>query len=357
MHTGKFLTMKDFRKIQVLPGESIRKTIQIIDESAMQIALVVDGENKLVGTVTDGDIRRAILKGYSLGEAIEKVMNRTPIVCQQEENREAILARLRIKQLHHMPVVDASGCLVGLETLDELLVPNERENVVVLMAGGMGTRLLPLTEDCPKPMLQIGGRPILETILLNFIEHGFRQFYISVNYKSDVIVDYFGDGTRWGVEIQYVHETRKLGTAGALSLLPHLLTQPILVMNGDLLTKINFSQLLYFHISHQSKATMCVREYDFQVPYGVVKINSHHIVSIDEKPVHRFFVNAGAYVLEPEVLEAIPENEYFDMPTLFEKLIAQETETAAFPIREYWLDVGQLADFERANGEFMQVFA
>lgn len=349
--------MKDFKKIQVASDITIRETIQLIDANAMQIALVVDQTGKLVGTVTDGDIRRGILKGFSLDETVELIMNRHPIVCSREDDREVMLARMKLTGLHHMPIVDPVGCLVGLETLDELLVPAERDNVVVLMAGGLGTRLRPLTEDCPKPMLKIGGRPILETILLNFIEYGFKRFYISVNYKSEVITEYFGNGTRWGVEIQYLHESDKLGTAGALGLLPYRPDKPFFVMNGDLLTKVNFSQLFDFHSSHHAKATMCVREYDFQVPYGVVKIDNHRIISIDEKPTHRFFVNAGVYLLEPEALDFIQPNLHLDMPALFEKMIEKENETAVFPVREYWLDVGHLADFDRANGEYRDIFS
>jgi dTDP-glucose pyrophosphorylase len=349
--------MRDFKKIQVAPNVSIRETIGLIDASAMQIALVVEKSGKLVGTVTDGDIRRGILKGVALDAAVEFIMNRQPSVCGKEEDRETMLARMKQTGLHHMPIVDDIGCLVGLETLDELLIPAEKENVVVLMAGGLGARLRPLTEDCPKPMLKIGGRPILETILLNFIEHGFRRFYISVNYKSEVITEYFGDGSRLGVDVQYIHESHKLGTAGALGLLAHRPKQPFFVMNGDLLTKVNFSQLLDFHKNHHAKATMCVREYDFQIPYGVVKIDNHRIIGIEEKPTHRFFVNAGVYVLEPETLKNIPTDSPFDMPTLFEKLIKEEKETAVFPIREYWLDVGHLADFDRANGEYRDIFS
>lgn len=349
--------MKDFRKIQVSPGTSIRETIQTIDASAMQIALVVAQDGKLAGTVTDGDIRRGILGGVSLDDAIEKVMNRQPSVCRQEEDRETILTRMRGRRLRHMPMVDDKECLVGLETLDELLVPKERENVVVLMAGGLGSRLQPLTNDCPKPMLKVGNKPLLETILENFIEYGFRRFYISVNYMADMVMAHFGDGTRWNVDIRYLHEDRRLGTAGALSLLPEKPAKPILVMNGDVLTKVNFHQLLEFHHEHHALASMCVREYDFQVPYGVVKIDRHRITGIDEKPVQRFFVNAGIYALEPEVLEQIPKNIYFDMPSLFESLVANGRETAAFPIREYWLDIGQIADYDRANGEFARIFA
>jgi dTDP-glucose pyrophosphorylase len=348
--------MKDFRTSQVDPGTTIRETIRLIDASAMQIALVVGPSGRLVGTVTDGDIRRGILKGVSLDEAVSLIMNGHPHTCRADDDREPMLARMKLTGLHHMPIVDEQDRLVGLETLDELLVPVVRENAVVLMAGGLGTRLRPLTEDCPKPMLKIGGRPILETILLNFIEHGFRRFYISVNYKSEVITEYFGDGARWGVDIRYLYENSKLGTAGALGLLPERPDQPLFVMNGDLLTKVNFGQLLEFHKAHQAKATMCVREYDFQVPYGVVRIDNHRITGIDEKPVHRFFVNAGVYVLEPDTLEFIPPNCHLDMPTLFEGLIGQGKEAAVFPVREYWLDVGHLADFDRANGEYRDVF-
>lgn len=343
--------MKDFKKILVSPDTSIRDTIQLIDSTAMQIALVVTGDNRLLGTVTDGDIRRGILHGRPLDEAVDKIMNPNPCVCSEDDAREAIIARMDKRRLRHMPVVDKDGRLLSLETHDELLVPKERDNLVILMAGGLGIRLRPLTENCPKPMLKIGGRPILETILLNFIEYGFRRFYISVNYMSETIIEYFGDGTQWGANIQYLRESHKLGTAGALGLLPERPSSPILVMNGDLLTKVNFTNLVDFHASHRSKATMCVREYDFQVPYGVVKIDNHSITAIEEKPVQSVFVNAGIYVLEPEILDAIPQNKFFDMPTLFDRLIAAGNGTSAFPIREYWLDIGHLEDFERANIE------
>lgn len=283
-------------------------------------------------------------------------MNPEPTVAKADEGREAILAMMKRKGLHHIPLVDEARCVVGLETLDELIQSRKKENVVVLMAGGLGSRLRPLTDGIPKPMLRVGSKPLLETILENFIEHGFNRFYISVNYMAEVVKSYFGDGSRWGVDIRYLQEDQRLGTAGALSLLPEKPAAPFFVMNGDLLTKVNFSQLLDFHTSHRAQATMCVREYDFQVPYGVVKIDDHRITGIDEKPVQRFFVNAGIYVLEPKSLELISHNTYFDMPTLFEKLIEMKNETSAFPIREYWLDIGHLADYDRANVEFREVF-
>jgi len=262
---------------------------------------------------------------------------------------------MNARHLHRIPVVDSAGVLVGLETLDELVQPVPRDNLVVLMAGGLGARLRPLTEDCPKPMLMIGNRPILETILLNFIESGFRRFCFCVNYKAEIVMNHFGDGARWGVEIRYVREREAMGTAGALSLLPEKPDKPLIVMNGDLLTKTNFASLMDFHASHHAAATMCIREYDYQVPYGVVKLEDHRLISVEEKPVQRFFVNAGIYVLGPEAVAEIPSRQ-FDMPSLFDKLVEKGREISVFPVREYWLDIGHLADLEKAHGDFERIF-
>lgn len=348
--------MKDWRKVLVSPDTPIRETIRIMDLGALKIALVVDENQHLLGTVSDGDIRRGILKGCALDEQVHEVMNCTPTVVGQNEERENILVLMRQKQIHQIPVIDSSGRLVGLEIIDSLLSPPQRDNWVVLMAGGLGTRLKQLTADTPKPLLKVGDKPILETILDSFINHGFKRFYVSVNYKSEMIEAHFGDGSRWGVEIVYLHEEQKLGTAGALGLLPYRPTEPILVMNGDILTKVNFQQLLDFHLEHKAAGTMCVREYDFQVPYGVVKLDKHRIASIEEKPVQRFFVNAGIYVLQPGVLDLISNGLPLDMPSLFDKLIELDKEAVVFPVREYWLDIGRMSDFEQANGEFDKVF-
>jgi dTDP-glucose pyrophosphorylase len=348
--------MKDWTKILVAPTITIREALEIIDTSSMQIALIVDETKRLLGTVTDGDIRRGILKGIALDEPVQRIMNPHPTVARSHERRDIVLAVMKLKQLNHIPVVDDEGRVINIETLQDLIRGEDKENWVVLMAGGLGTRLRPLTDECPKPMLKVGGKPVLETILDNFLEYGFRKFYLSVNYKADMVTDYFGDGSRWGTEIRYIHETKRMGTAGALGLLPEKPTRPLMVMNGDLLTKVNFQQLLAFHLEHQAEATMCVREYNFQIPYGVVKMDKHRLMGIDEKPIQRFFVNAGIYVLEPKALDLLPKDTYFDMPSLFAKVIEKNGETTVFPIREYWLDIGQVNDYERANGEFAEVF-
>jgi dTDP-glucose pyrophosphorylase len=345
-----------WRKVVVSERHTIRHTIECIDRSSLQIALVVSPSGRLLGTVTDGDVRRGILKGIQLDEPVNLVMNQTPHTIGSGLEREAVLSLMRQTQVRQMPVVDSSGVLVGLEVLDEILVTARHDRMAVLMAGGTGSRLRDLTKDCPKPMLEVGGRAILETILLSLIEFGFHRFYFAVNYKAGVIQRHFGDGSRWNVDIQYVCETERMGTAGALSLLPEMPTEPFLVMNGDLLTKVNVESLFNFHQAHDSVATMCVREYDLQVPYGVLKLDNHRVIQLEEKPVQRFFVNAGVYVLQPEILPFIPRNQFYDMTALFERLILEGKSPAAFPIREYWLDVGRPADFERAAGEFEDVF-
>ncbi|MBW1740302.1 MAG: nucleotidyltransferase family protein [Deltaproteobacteria bacterium] len=348
--------MKDWKKTLVSQDTPIIEALKIIDAASLQIALVVDEQRHLLGTVTDGDVRAGILRGVSLQEPVEKVMWKRPIVARSDDDPEAVLNLMKREDILQIPLVDEEGRVVGMKILKELIRTPARENSVVVMAGGLGTRLRPVTNDFPKPLLKVGNKPILEIILENFIEYGFHSFYFSVNYMAELIEKHFGDGSRWGVQIEYLREKKRMGTAGALSLLQERPKEPLFVMNGDLLTKVNFLQLLEFHEEHKAKGTMCVREYDLQVPYGVVQTEKHRLVSIDEKPVHRFFVNAGIYVLDPVVLEYIPENSFFDMTSVFQKLVEEGEETAVFPIREYWLDIGRMDDFKRANGEYSEHF-
>lgn len=348
--------MKNWMGVLISPTMPIIKAIQIIDHSALQIALVVDENRKLMGTVTDGDVRRGILRGVPLENPVQHIMNRNPTVVNKGENRERIIQVMNRKGFHHLPVVDENGCVIGLEILDEILRPHLRENWVVLMAGGLGSRLHPLTEDCPKPLLKIGGKPILEIILENLKKFGFYKFFLSVNYKAKMVEEYFGDGSRWGVEIYYIHEVEKMGTAGALGLLFEKPKHPILVMNGDLLTKINYRHLLEFHLQHEADATMCIREYKLQIPYGIVKIDKDRLVGINEKPFHSFFINAGIYVIGPDVIDVIPKNKPNDMPTIFQSLIRKKYKVASFPVREYWLDIGHIDDYKRANMDYINLF-
>lgn len=348
--------MRRWEDVLISASTPIIEAIKVITESSLQIALVVDEHRRLLGTVTDGDIRRGILKGIGLENQVGLVMFTTPFVGKLNDSREDIFSVMRQKSIKQIPLLDDDGVVAGLEILDELINPKVQNNWVVLMAGGMGSRLRPLTDDCPKPLLHVGSKPILETILENFIEYGFKRFYLSVNYKAEMVQEYFEEGAKWGVEIRYILEDRAMGTAGPLGLLSEKPKHPVLVMNGDLLTKINFQQLLDFHADHSAKATVCVREYDFQVPYGVVTMDKYRLIGIEEKPVHRFFVNAGIYVLEPETIDLIPRGLRFDMTELLEKCINQGHETAAFPIREYWMDIGRIDDLERAKSEYSRTF-
>ncbi|MDT9198033.1 nucleotidyltransferase family protein [Limnospira sp. PMC 1042.18] len=342
----------NWQDVVVSPETSLREAIARMNTSALQVGLVLDTNQNLAGILTDGDVRRAILAGISLDIDVSKVMNPNPTTISLLASRTDMLALMRRKVIHHLPIVDEKDRVVGLATLDDLIGAVERPNWVVLMAGGLGTRLRPLTKERPKPMLTVGGKPILEIIIESFAAQGFKNIFVSVNYKADMIEDYFQGGEQWGVHLTYLHEQKRLGTAGALSLLPKKPKEPIIVMNADILTQMSFDSLLLFHQSENSLATMAVREYDFQVPYGVVRVDETKIQEIEEKPVQRFFVNAGIYVLSPEALDLLPEDTFFDMPTLFEELIAAGQCTTAYPLQEYWLDIGRLEEFERAQVEW-----
>lgn len=348
--------MKNIEHIKINPDASVKEALEIIDNGGMQIALIVDKNDTLIGTLTDGDIRRGLLKGLDLNSSIESIIFKAPTIAKISDTKEEILNLALSKKLHQIPIVNHNGKILGIQEIEELIKPKNKTNKVILMVGGLGTRLRPLTENTPKPMLKVGNKPILQTIVEKFAEYGYINIVMCVNYKSHIIKDFFGDGSDFGVRIEYILEEQRMGTAGALSLLKERPTEPFFVMNGDLLTNINFEHLYDYHLSNNSMATMCVREYDFQVPYGVVNIENSKIKSIEEKPIHRFFVSAGIYMLSHEVLNDIPDNEFYDMPTLFEKLINKNKNVISFPLREYWLDIGKLEEYKKANEEYDEVF-
>ena len=338
------------------PDATVRDAIQLLDQTSFQIVLVLNAEGKLLGTVTDGDVRRGVLKGIALSSPIDQIQYTNPTTVPECTARSQIFSIFKEKILKRIPVLDRLGVVVGVECLEDYLAAESIENPVVIMAGGLGKRLYPLTKDTPKPMLKVGEKPILEMIVESFVAQGFRKFFLSVNYKADQVENHFGDGLKWGVQIDYLRETTQLGTAGSLTLLSEVAqasSLPIVVMNGDLLTHMNFARLLEFHASNQVKATLCVREYDFQVPYGVVTMDatSGQVSSLDEKPTHNFFINGGIYVLEPEVLDLIPPGVRYDMTELFSKLLEQSQPVGAFPVRELWMDIGRLDEFERVSSD------
>ena len=348
--------MKNIKNIKLKQNATIKEALGIIDSGAMQIALVVDDKDKLLGTLTDGDIRRGILRGLDLDSSIETIVFKEPAIAKISSTKEEILKIALSKKLHQIPIVDDNGIVLDLKEIEELVEPKIKTNRVILMVGGLGTRLRPLTQDTPKPMLKVGNKPILQTIVERFAEYGFVNITMCVNFNASIIRDYFSDGKEFGVNIDYVLEEKRMGTAGALSLLKERPSEPFFVMNGDLLTNVNFEHIFNYHMLNKATATMCVREYDYEVPYGVVKMNDNKIIEIAEKPVQKFFVSAGIYMLSPEILDLIPKNEFYDMPALFEKLIKLSKNVISFPIREYWLDIGRMEEYQRANEEYKEVF-
>lgn len=347
--------MKSWQKAIVGTEATVSEAIAAIESGSIQIALVLD-DGRLSGIVTDGDIRRGLLRGIPLsGRAID-VMNPTPVSASIALPRDERLRLMRQKSIKQLPLVDADGKVIGVETFDELIEAPQYENPVLIMAGGLGERLGALTREVPKPMLHVGGRPLLETIVRNFVQQGFRNIFISVNYKAELIQIHFGDGTAFGATIRYMHETERLGTAGALGLFAATPDLPLVVTNGDILTTINYGALVDFHNATPAEATMAVREHKVHVPYGVVTASEGYLQVIREKPTESWFVSAGIYVIGPNVFRLVDRGAKVDMPTVLERVVASEGRVAVYPIREYWLDIGRVEDFEQAHAEFHEVF-
>jgi len=340
----------EWEKVLVTTEKTVKDALKVIDASeALRVALVVDNKRMLLGVVTDGDVRRAILSGLSVDENITTVMNTKPVIAYKNTTKRELRALMKRLNILSVPITDM-GKVVGLQTLHNTLTKEKKSNPVFIMAGGFGTRLRPLTDHCPKPMLNVGDKPILEVLINQFIQHGFYRFYISTHYLAEAITNYFGDGSQFGVEITYVSEEKPLGTGGALGLLPEdVPLLPLIMINGDILTKVDFDKLLHFHEEHDVAATMCVREYEYQIPFGVIESDGLYIEAMAEKPLQRFFVNAGVYVINPLLYKNVEKNKYIDMPSLLESHIQQGDKVLQFPIHEYWLDVGQIDDFKRAQ--------
>lgn len=328
---------------------SIEDAIRRLNDAALQIVIVVDRDGSLIGTITDGDIRRGLLRGLTVGSAIDSIIVRSPLVVPPEMRGDLVAQLMRANRVHQIPVVDDQRRVVGLHLWDEMGAASERQNTMVIMAGGLGTRLHPHTENCPKPLLPIAGKPMLEHIIERAREEGFSSFVLAIRHLGHMIESYFGDGSRWGVRIEYLREDVPLGTAGALSLLDPRPTIPFIVTNGDVLTDIRYGELLDFHQRNSAAATMAVRLYEWQHPFGVVHTRGVEIVGLEEKPVHRSHVNAGVYALSPDVLDLLRAAEHCDMPTLFENLRLAGRRTVVYPMHEPWLDVGRPADYDAAE--------
>lgn len=348
--------MKTWEQALIGPTTTLRDALQTIDRAGSQMVLVVDENGVLLGTLSDGDARRALLRGLSLADPVSAGMHREPTCAIEGETRQAMLATMRRLGLHQLPILDSTRRVVGMEIVDDYFAAPPRDQWVVIMAGGRGVRLKELTKETPKPMLRVGSRPLLETIVREYVTQGFRNFYVAVNYKGEQIESHFGDGSAFGATIRYLRERDRLGTAGALSLLPDRPKDAFIVTNADLLTKEDYGEMIDRHVASGADATMAVRDYEMQVPFGVVRHKDGMIESIEEKPIQRFVVSAGMYVLSPSALDHVPRDTLFDMPSLFDALGRHGMATRCHPVDGYWLDIGRATDYEKAKSDFNEVF-
>ena len=353
--TNPTLPMIDAASITLSQDASIMRAIACLENSDAKIVLITDASGKLVGTATDGDIRRAFLKGATLESCINVAMHTSPYTLPVSTPRHEIMETLQVRQIRQVPLIDDKGSVLGIVTLDQLSeqVHPLRRNPVVIMAGGKGKRLLPLTSHCPKPMVEINGKPMLEWMLQRFMLQGFREFHIAINYLGHMIEEYFGDGSDFGCHISYVREETFLGTAGALSLLNAMFDTPLVVINGDIMVTIDFTDLVDYHVASNAFATVCARPHRVEVPYGVIQLKNGTLHTIVEKPVHEDLISAGIYVLDPKALHYIQPGMVTDMPSVLLSLVQDAKKVAVFPMREEWLDVGRHEDLERAKNAQM----
>jgi dTDP-glucose pyrophosphorylase len=347
----------DISQLCIPTTQTLHECIKVIDRTGKGIVLVVDDEKHLLGTVTDGDVRRALLAGLDLNLTAQALLNERkttdyaiPITANKGTSDSELFQMMSAANLRHIPIVDEERRLIDLAVLSDLVKDYELPLRAVVMAGGFGTRLRPLTEELPKPMLPVGRKPLLELIVEQLRGAGIRQVNVATHYRGEVISEHFKDGQDFGVDIRYVQEDRPLGTAGALGLLEHS-DDPLLVINGDILTRVNFRAMLDFHREQSADLTIAVRLFEFSVPYGVIRTDGVAVTGISEKPVVRQFINAGIYLLNPSVTQLIPNGEPYDIPDLIDHLLKEGRPVVSFPIREYWLDIGKEDHYNQANAD------
>ncbi len=342
---------KLWRKSMLNLSSTVRDAVEVLNRSGIKIVLILDPRDKLLGIVTDGDIRRGLLNGIQLDSPVSSIMQIDFTVVMPDVSRTTAVELMKEKSFGQLPVVNAEGKIIGLHLWDEIVSNPKRENVFIIMAGGKGTRLLPFTEDCPKPMVRVQEKPMMQHIIERGRAGGFKKYVVATHYLGSLIQDYFGDGSSLDVSIEYLTEREPLGTAGALRLLNENPSTHFIVSNGDVLSDINYGDILDFHIRNHADATMAVRLHEFQQPFGVINMNGIEILGVEEKPITYTHINAGIYVLNPDILNHLPESEAFDMTTLFSHLKKIKKRIIAYPMYESWLDVGRPDDLRLANSK------
>jgi dTDP-glucose pyrophosphorylase len=342
----------DWTALRLAPDATIRDALVVVDRAGAGIAFVCDGDDRLLGTVSDGDIRKALIAGHELTDIASTFMARTPKTADPCASKSEMLGRLEQFGLGVLPLVDETGRVVGAATIHELIETPSFDNPVFIMAGGFGSRLRPLTDTTPKPMLNVGGKPLLQRNIERFVAQGFTRIYISTHYLAEQIRDHFGDGSEFGAQIEYVHEVEPLGTGGALALLPDAaLNLPLVMVNGDVITNVDYGTLLNHHVRAGVDATICTREYEYQVPFGVVQTAGGLVAEMVEKPRYRHSVNAGIYVVSPQVSRLVKRGTRIDMPTHLLAVKDRGMKVGLFNFYDYWLDIGCMDDFERAQAD------
>ena len=344
--------INDWQDITIKPTDTFETALNVINQGGYQICLVCSTDGKLGGVVTDSDIRKALIREIKLSQQVTSVMNVAPLIVTPELGENEAHQLMIVNHYFHLPIINSQGILVGLHVAEQLQSKACRNEALVIMAGGRGKRLMPLTDNCPKPMLPIRGKPILEHVIERAKSDGFQNIILSVNYLAEQIINHFEDGKKFNLSITYIHEKEPLGTAGGLSLLEdNIRTNPIVVTNGDILTDVSYSDVLSPIYNDYCDGVMAVRLQEWQNPFGVILSKDTKLIDLEEKPIHRYQVNAGIYALNPSLLKLLVPGEYCDMTDLFLKGIKSNLDLRVFPLHETWLDIGRLSDYEQAIGQ------
>lgn len=341
----------ELKKMVIKQNQTVHQAMKAIDDNYREIVFIENDNFQIIGTVTDGDIRRGLLAGLTVDSRVEMVMKREFIYVGPNVDRAAVLDLMKARVIRQVPVLDEAMRLLGVHFLEDLIGAAVKPNIAVIMAGGKGVRLRPLTENCPKPMMNVAGRPILERLVLQLVGYGIRKIFIAINYLGGMIEEYFGDGSGFGCSIEYLREEKPLGTGGPLSLLSDIPDHPFLVMNGDLVTQVNIAKLLEFHEKSKFETTITARTYQTEMPFGVIKKEGDRLVKLEEKPFSSYLINTGIYVFNPSILSYLPKNEEFPITSLFDILLEKDIPVAVYILEEEWIDIGRHEELKRANGE------